>query len=200
MVKPVDRRPSARFNTFFIIRKIAPNIFYRRLAGLTSAERNRLVPGIAGLRSAEISSVVAEVRGDVDAYMAHFDVQQLSRPTIAADVALHLLKVDRAEQALVVLDRAAANLTDWQLLEWSDARIAAQSSRFPICGPTCSGSMTLLTLRPRSGPSRALRPTPSPYWHWISGPMASPASSLALRDQQLSAVGWRGLLCAHVGR
>lgn len=67
---------------------------------------------------------IAEARGDVDAYMAQFDARQLSRPAIAADVALHLLDAGRAEQGLALLDGAAANVTDWLAVEWSDARIA----------------------------------------------------------------------------
>lgn len=67
---------------------------------------------------------IAEARGDVDAYIAQFDARQLSRPAVAADVALHLLDAGRAEQGLVVLDGAAANVSDWLAIEWSDARIA----------------------------------------------------------------------------
>jgi len=67
---------------------------------------------------------IAEARGDVDAYMAQFNARQLSRPAVAADVALHLLEAGRAEQGLAVLDGAAANVTDWLAVEWSDARIA----------------------------------------------------------------------------
>jgi hypothetical protein len=43
---------------------------------------------------------------------------------VAADVAFHLLEAGRAEQALAVLDGAAANVIDWLATEWSDARIA----------------------------------------------------------------------------
>jgi hypothetical protein len=68
---------------------------------------------------------IAEARGDVDAYLALFDAQQLGRPAVAAEVAQHLLQAGRPEQALVLLDGAAANLTPWQALEWADARIAA---------------------------------------------------------------------------
>jgi hypothetical protein len=66
---------------------------------------------------------IAEACGDVDAYMAQFDARKLSRPAVATDVALHLLEAERAEQALAVLDGAAANVTDWFAVEWSDARI-----------------------------------------------------------------------------
>jgi hypothetical protein len=67
---------------------------------------------------------IAEARGDVDAYVAQFDSKQLSQPAVAADVALHLLEAGRGQQALEVLDGAAANVTDWLATEWSDARIA----------------------------------------------------------------------------
>jgi hypothetical protein len=68
---------------------------------------------------------IAEARGDVDAFLALFDAQQLGRPVVAAEVAQHLLQAGRAEQALALLDGAAANLTPWQALEWAEARIAA---------------------------------------------------------------------------
>jgi hypothetical protein len=67
---------------------------------------------------------IAEALGDVEAYMAQFDARALSRPAVAADVALHLLEAGRAEQGLAVLDGAASNVTDWLAIEWSDARIA----------------------------------------------------------------------------
>jgi len=68
---------------------------------------------------------IADARGDVDAYLALFDARQLARPAVAAEVAQHLLQAGRPEQALALLDGAAANLTPWQALEWADARIAA---------------------------------------------------------------------------
>jgi hypothetical protein len=68
---------------------------------------------------------IAEARGDVDGYVGLFDAQQLGRPGIAADVALHLLEAGRAEQALAILDGAAGTAaTHWHGAEWSDARIA----------------------------------------------------------------------------
>jgi hypothetical protein len=70
---------------------------------------------------------IAEARDDVDAYLAQFDAQQLSRPAIAADVALHLLEAGRLEQALTILDGAAAptsGASTWLSIDWHDARIA----------------------------------------------------------------------------
>jgi len=67
---------------------------------------------------------IAEARGDVDAYLARFTSRQLAQPLIAADVAPLLLQAGRAEQALALLDGAAANVGDWQLLDWGEARIA----------------------------------------------------------------------------
>lgn len=91
-------------------------------AGLAALQRRVEQQGGAEARSALLQ--IAEARGDVDGYMAQFDARQLSRPAIAADVARHLLEAGRAEQALAVLDGAAANLTEWQADAWSDARIA----------------------------------------------------------------------------
>lgn len=67
---------------------------------------------------------IAECRGDVDAYLAQFDANQLSWPSTAADVALHLLKAGRAEQALVVLDGAAKGAASWHSPDWNETRIA----------------------------------------------------------------------------
>lgn len=87
---------------------------------------DELIPSVApALGEAGLAALqIAEARGDVDAYMAQFDARQLSRPALAADVARHLLEAGRADQALAVLDGAAANLTEWQADARSDARIA----------------------------------------------------------------------------
>lgn len=78
-----------------------------------------------GPEACEALRQIAEARGDVDAYLAQFDAHQLSRPGVAADVALHLLQAGRGAQALAVLDGAAAEVTPWPAQEWADARIAA---------------------------------------------------------------------------
>lgn len=83
---------------------------------------------------------IAELRGDVDAYLAQFSPRQLAQPLVAADVAPLLLEAGRAEQALALLDGAAANVGDWQLLDWGDARIAVlEALRRPAAalGPVC---------------------------------------------------------------
>jgi len=67
---------------------------------------------------------IAEARGDVDAYLGQFTPRQLAQPLIAADVVPLLLEAGRAEQALALLDGAAANVGDWQALDWGEARIA----------------------------------------------------------------------------
>lgn len=67
---------------------------------------------------------IALARGDIDGFIAQFDRQQLSRPSIATDVALQLLEAGRPEEALTVLDEFRAHLTEWFVLDWGDARIA----------------------------------------------------------------------------
>jgi hypothetical protein len=67
---------------------------------------------------------IAELRGDVDAYLAQFTPRQLVQPLVAAEVVPLLLQAGRAEMALALLDGAAANVSDWQLIDWGDARIA----------------------------------------------------------------------------
>ncbi|MDA1247101.1 MAG: hypothetical protein O2787_07375 [Cyanobacteria bacterium] len=67
---------------------------------------------------------IAECLGDVDGYLVQFDAKQLAWPTTAADVAGHLLQAGRSQQALGVLDGAAASAAAWHSPEWDDTRIA----------------------------------------------------------------------------
>jgi len=67
---------------------------------------------------------IAEARGDVDAYLAQFNAQQLRLPSVAADGALHLLDAGRPQEALALLDGAAAAAATWPHTDWHDARIA----------------------------------------------------------------------------
>ena len=90
--------------------------------GLASLQRHFEDQGGPDARYALLQ--IAEARGDVDAYMARFEAQMLRRPGVAADVAHHLLDAGRPEQALAVLDGAAADVTDRLALDWGDARIA----------------------------------------------------------------------------
>ena len=91
---------------------------------------------------------IAECRGDVEAYMSQFDPRQLQWPSIAADVAAHLLALGRAGQALEVLDRAAKDAQARHSPEWDDTRIVvldglgrtdeAQQLRWQCFGKTLS--------------------------------------------------------------
>lgn len=51
---------------------------------------------------------VADLQGDVDAYMARYSPEQLTYHTIAPDVAARLLAADRAEEALRIIENARA--------------------------------------------------------------------------------------------
>ena len=102
-----------------LIPAVAPALGEQGLAWLQRWFEQRGGPDASdGLRQ------IAEARGDVDAYLAQFDAEQLRRPGVAAAVAWQLLKADRAGQALDVLDGAAAQLSHWLAPEWGDARIA----------------------------------------------------------------------------
>jgi hypothetical protein len=102
-----------------LIPAVAPALGEQGLAWLQRWFEQRGGPDASdGLRQ------IAEARGDVDAYLAQFDAEQLRRPGVAAAVAWQLLKADRAGQALDVLDGAAAQLSHWLASEWGDARIA----------------------------------------------------------------------------
>lgn len=65
---------------------------------------------------------IADVQGDVDAYIAQYDAKTRKLPKIAADIAGRLLAVGRPSDALAALDAVApAQQSD---SEWSDARLA----------------------------------------------------------------------------
>jgi hypothetical protein len=68
---------------------------------------------------------LAQGRGDLDGYLELFEPAQLAWPGTAAEVAGHLLRGGRAEQALVVLDHAAKASRIMQAEDWHATRIAA---------------------------------------------------------------------------
>lgn len=51
---------------------------------------------------------IADLQGDVDAYMARYSAEQLTYGTIAPDVARRLIDAGRLDEALVILQRARA--------------------------------------------------------------------------------------------
>jgi len=67
---------------------------------------------------------LAQERGDLDGYLELFEPSQLTWPDTAAEVAGHLLRGGRAEQALAVLDRAAKSTQIMQAEAWHTTRIA----------------------------------------------------------------------------
>jgi hypothetical protein len=87
-------------------------------------------------------------RGDLDAYLELFQPSQLTWPDTAAEVAGHLLNGGRAEQALVVLDRAAKASQIMEAEAWHATRIAvldalgrseeAQQHRWQVFAKTLS--------------------------------------------------------------
>lgn len=68
---------------------------------------------------------LAQGRGDLDAYLELFEPAQLAWPNTAAEVAGHLLRGGRAEQALAVLEHAAKASRIMQAEDWHTTRIAA---------------------------------------------------------------------------
>jgi hypothetical protein len=101
--------------------------------------------GEAGLRLLE---QLVRGRGDLDAYLELFQPSQLTWPDTAAEVAGHLLNGGRAEQALVVLDRAAKASQIMEAEAWHATRIAvldalgrseeAQQHRWQVFAKTLS--------------------------------------------------------------
>ncbi|MBK1663740.1 hypothetical protein CKO38_07360 [Rhodospirillum rubrum] len=69
---------------------------------------------------------IADVLGDVDAFIAQFDEETRKVPGIAADIASRLLAAGRAEEALQRLEaaRPAPASRDWPDFSWEDAQIA----------------------------------------------------------------------------
>jgi len=66
---------------------------------------------------------LADMRGDVDAFIAVEDQRALTNPVFASRIAVRLVAACRAEEALDYLDRATPE-TGFGRREWSDARIA----------------------------------------------------------------------------
>lgn len=106
---------------------------YGQLAGLIPALAPLL--GEAGLRQLEEALLerggvdqftrlqLARGRGDLDEYLDLFEPSQLTWPDTAAEVASHLLRGGRAEQALAVLELAAETTRIMQAETWHDTRI-----------------------------------------------------------------------------
>ena len=67
---------------------------------------------------------IADVEGDVDAFIAQYDPKTRKMPQIAAEIATRLLAAGRAGDALGFVDRAALDKNHFVPREWEDARIA----------------------------------------------------------------------------
>lgn len=66
---------------------------------------------------------IADVQGDVDAFIAQYDEQARRSPRIAAEIAHRLLAAGRAPEALEIVDAAAPGRRSWPDFAWEDARI-----------------------------------------------------------------------------
>jgi len=66
---------------------------------------------------------IADIQGDVDAFVASYDGQTRKVPGIAAAIAQRLLAANRAEEALQVIDAAEHGTHEQVNFEWEDARI-----------------------------------------------------------------------------
>ncbi|GLR68264.1 hypothetical protein GCM10010909_29450 [Acidocella aquatica] len=85
------------------------------------AERSR--PSTVKLALQEI----ADAQGDVDAFIAQYDVKTRKVPAFAAEIAQRLLAVGRLEEAWNAIETAVPRQRareDWLDFEWEDARIA----------------------------------------------------------------------------
>ena len=66
---------------------------------------------------------LADVQGDVDAFIAQLEPRMRTIPSHAIDIAKRLVAADRAAEALDFLDAADVDEDDWDRMDWQDARI-----------------------------------------------------------------------------
>jgi hypothetical protein len=66
---------------------------------------------------------IADAQGDVDAFIAQYDVRTRKVPKIAAEISRRLLGAGRPEEALRIVDAAEHGRSSWPEFEWEDARI-----------------------------------------------------------------------------
>jgi len=67
---------------------------------------------------------IADVQGNVDAFIETHDERSLRNPVFAARIAIRLTAAGRAQEALVYLENARPN-NDFGLVEWNNASISA---------------------------------------------------------------------------
>jgi hypothetical protein len=67
---------------------------------------------------------IADVQGDVDAFIGQYDKQTRKVPKIAASIAQRLLAAGRAEEAWQTIKSTEPRRSGWPDFEWEDARIA----------------------------------------------------------------------------
>ena len=68
---------------------------------------------------------IADVQGDVDAFITQYDEQARRVPRIAAEIAQRLVAVGRKEEALQAIEAAQHRRSEWPDFDWEDARIVA---------------------------------------------------------------------------
>ena len=83
-----------------------------------TAERSRASTVRLALRE------IADVQGDVDAFINQYDEQTRKVPRIAASIAQRLLAAGRVEEAWQAVKSTEPRRSGWPDFEWEDARIA----------------------------------------------------------------------------
>jgi hypothetical protein len=66
---------------------------------------------------------IADLQGDVDGFIEHYDEAARKAPRIAAEIARRLLAAGRADEALRTLEAAERSRRLWPDFDWEDARI-----------------------------------------------------------------------------
>ncbi len=67
---------------------------------------------------------IADARGDVDAYMAQYDAHARSRPQVATAIASRLLKADRPQDALAIIEGTQIDEGGYIPQSWKQMRLA----------------------------------------------------------------------------
>lgn len=112
-----------------LIRALAPSLGRKGLEHLTRRLQSDLPENNMKRQLALMS--IADVQGDVDAWIAQYDAEKRKNPIVAAAIAHRLLAVDRAAEAMQAIDAAehrSGGQEDWddwgwRDFKWEDARI-----------------------------------------------------------------------------
>ena len=117
----LGRRGRAKLRELLLQRR-QQNLTHDRIAANADRHHDFTLGGLSlALRK------IAEIEGDFDAFIDTYHGRDLTNPHFASEIALQLLRADRAAEALSYLDRAqpSEQKRHFGQLKWTDTRIAA---------------------------------------------------------------------------